>query len=71
MALFRASVPSESTLKRVTTEEGEALEALGREHAGELARPVLEALGPRVDLVSVSADGAMVPMRQDEPATGT
>jgi hypothetical protein len=69
MALFRASVPSESTIKRVAAEDGEALSALWREHAGELARPRLESLGPDVALVSVSADGAMVPMRQEEPAT--
>lgn len=69
MALFRASVPSESTIKRVATEDGAAFAALWREHAGELARPTLEALGPEVALVSVSADGAMVPMRHDKPAT--
>jgi hypothetical protein len=69
LALFRASVPSESTIKRVAAEEGEAFAALWREHAGELARPTLEALGPEVALVSVSADGAMVPMRQGDPAT--
>jgi hypothetical protein len=68
LALFRASVPSESTIKRVATEEGAAFAALWCEHAGELVGSTLEALGPDVALVTVSADGAMVPMRQEEPA---
>ncbi len=70
LALFRASAPSESTIKRVAAAEGEAFAALWREHAGDLARPALSAIAPEVALVSVSADGAMAPMRgEGGPAT--
>jgi hypothetical protein len=68
MALFRASVPSESTIKRVAAGEGKALGTLWREQTSALIAPALNALETDVDLVSVSADGAMVPMRTEEEA---
>lgn len=68
LALVRPSVPSESTIKRVATDEGKALGTLWREQTSALVVPALDALGAAVDLVSVSADGAMVPMRAEDEA---
>jgi hypothetical protein len=70
LSKFRTSVPSVSTIKRVGTLDGLALMRIWDGQTATLTRHVVAPLADQIDLVSVSADGATVPMRgMNEAAT--
>ncbi len=70
LSKFRTSVPSVSTIKRVGTLDGLALMNIWDGHTAALTRHIVAPLADQIDLVSVSADGATVPMRgMDQAAT--
>lgn len=66
MLMFRGSVPSESTIKRLVATDGTRMMQVWDAN---VPRLVQEQFGPvmsEVDMVSTSADGAMVPLRGTE-----
>jgi len=63
MLLFRSSVPSESTIKRVVATDGARMMQVWDAHVPELVAAAFGPVMSQVDLVSASADGAMVPLR--------
>jgi hypothetical protein len=66
MRMYRVSVPSESTIKRVVAMDGQAMMRLWDTQLPTLLYPVLTQVLDDVDLIHVSADGAHVPMRGAE-----
>jgi hypothetical protein len=70
LSKFRTSVPSVSTIKRVGTLDGLALMKIWDGQTAALTRHLVAPVADQIDLVSVSADGATVPMRgMDQAAT--
>ena len=63
MLLFRSSVPSESTIKRVVATDGTRMMQVWDAHVPELVDVRFAGQLDQVDMVSASADGAMVPLR--------
>ncbi len=63
MLLFRSSVPSESTIKRVVATDGARMMQVWDAHVAELVDAAFGPVMSQVDMVSTSADGAMVPLR--------
>lgn len=63
MLLFRSSVPSESTIKRVVATDGVRMMQVWDAHVSELVNARFGPVMSEVDMVSSSADGAMVPLR--------
>jgi hypothetical protein len=68
LSKFRTSVPSVSTIKRVGILDGLALMNVWDGQTADLTRHVVAPIAEQIDLVSVSADGATVPMRGLENA---
>jgi len=71
MQLFRSSVPSESTIKRVSATDGLRMMEVWDTHVPELVEARFGALMDDVDLASTSADGAFVPLRGTGVAEGS
>lgn len=63
MLLFRSSVPSESTIKRVVATDGVRMMQVWDAHVPQLVAAGFGPVMSQVDMVSTSADGAMVPLR--------
>lgn len=63
MLLFRSSVPSESTIKRVVAADGARMMQVWDAHVPELVDAAFGAVMSQLDMVSCSADGALVPLR--------
>ena len=63
MLMFRFSVPSESTIKRVVATDGTRMMQVWDLNVPRLVQEQLGPVMPLVDMASVSADGAMVPLR--------
>jgi len=63
MLLFRSSVPSESTIKRVVATDGVRMMQVWDAHVPELVDAAFGPVMSELDMVSSSADGALVPLR--------
>lgn len=63
MLLFRSSVPSDSTIKRVVATDGARMMQVWDTRAAEMVDTRYGVMMSEVDMVSASADGAMVPLR--------
>jgi hypothetical protein len=66
MLMFRHSVPSESTIKRLVATDGTRMMQIWDMNVPRLVQEQLAPVLPMVDMASVSADGAMVPLRGTE-----